>query len=142
MPDQPPLLRIDLNSGTPAYRQIVDSVRALLVEGALNPGDLLPPVRQLAMDLGVHFNTVADAYRILAEEGWLDLRRRRGALVLDRARPESADPAQKAVFARRLRELIAEVQSTGVSVRHIASELRLLAEGLEKWQLSRSQSGL
>lgn len=131
-PEQPPLLRIDLSSGIPAYRQIVDSLRALLVNGSLNPGDLLPPVRQLALDLGIHFNTVADAYRVLAEEGWLDLKRRRGALVVARSRPKPADSAKKEIFSRRLRELVAEVRSAGVSVPHIVRELRLLAEGLEK----------
>ena len=74
-----PPLRIALTANAPAYRQIVDAVRAVLVGGALRPGDQLPPVRQLALDLGVHFNTVAEAYRILAGEGWLDLRRQRGA---------------------------------------------------------------
>jgi GntR family transcriptional regulator len=132
MAAQPPLLRIDLSSGVPAYRQIVDSVRTLLVDGILRPGDLLPPVRQLALDLGVHFNTVADAYRVLAEEGWLDLKRRRGALVVERGRQNPADPAKTQVFSRRLRELVAEVRSAGVSVPLIVRELRLLAEGLEK----------
>ncbi len=127
-----PLLQIDLSSGVPAYRQIVDSVRALLVNKSIRPGDLLPPVRQLAVDLGVHFNTVADAYRILAEEGWLDLKRRRGALVLERSKPVPPDPAKTETFSRRMRELVAELQSAGVSARHIARELRLLAEGLEK----------
>ena len=132
MPEQPPLLRIDLNSGIPVYRQIVDSVRALLVEGVLRPGDTLPPVRQLAMDLGIHFNTVADAYRVLAEEGWLDLKRRRGALVIERSRPNPVDPAKTAAFSRRLRELVAEVQAAGISVPQIIRELRMLAEGLER----------
>lgn len=128
----PPLLRIDLSSGVPVYRQIVDSLRALLVEGVLQPGDLLPPVRQLAVDLGIHFNTVADAYRLLAEEGWLELKRRRGALVVERSRPHPPDLAKKQAFSRRLRELVAEVQSAGVSIPHIVRELRLLAEGLDK----------
>jgi GntR family transcriptional regulator len=127
-----PLLRIDLNSGIPVYRQIVDSLRTLLVNGALKPGDILPPVRQLALDLGVHFNTVAEAYRILAEEDWLDLKRRRGALVIERSLPHPPDPSKTAAFARRIRELIAEVQSSGISPATIAHELRLLAKGLEK----------
>lgn len=128
----PPLLQIDLSSGTPAYRQIVDALRTHLVNGGLLPGDLLPPVRQLAMDLGVHFNTVADAYRVLAEEGWLDLKRRRGAMVLERGVPRPADPARGEQFSRRLRELVAEVQAAGVSAPQIIRELRLLAAGLEK----------
>lgn len=127
-----PLLTIDLDSGTPVYRQIVDAIRALLVDGGLKPGDALPPVRQVAMDLGVHFNTVAEAYRILAEEGWLDLKRRRGAIVLERNQPRTADPATTVAFTRRVRELIAEVQSNGLPAEFVARELRLLAEGLEK----------
>jgi DNA-binding transcriptional regulator YhcF (GntR family) len=132
MNQQSPLLRVDLDSGIPVYRQIVDSLRTLLVDSVLRPGDILPPVRQLALDLGVHFNTVAEAYRLLAEEGWLDLKRRRGALVVEHSLPPQADPVKTAAFSRRLRELIAEVQSHGMPAAAIASELRLLAEGLEK----------
>ena len=66
-------IRIDLDASTPVNRQIVDQIRTLLVEGALPPGADLPSVRRLATDLGVHFATVADAYRTLAEEGWLEI---------------------------------------------------------------------
>ena len=67
-------LRVSLNleSPIPAYRQIADDLRRHLVDERLKPGDLLPPIRQLALDLGVHFNTVALAYRLLADEGWLE----------------------------------------------------------------------
>lgn len=126
-----PLLRIDLNSGGPAYRQIVDAVRAVLVQGALRAGDKLPPVRQLALDLGVHFNTVAEAYRLLAAEGWLDLRRRRGAVVLARRSPDST-PEKAEAFARRLRELLAEWRAGGVPPAALARELRAAAEGLRR----------
>ena len=124
------ILKINLASEVPVYRQIVDALRPLLVEGKLTPGDLLPPVRQLAADLGVHFNTVAEAYRLLAEEGWLDLRRGRGAAVVDRKTPR-ANAAVVDGFSQRLRELIAEVRAGGVSSKAIARELRHLAEGLE-----------
>ena len=126
-----PLPRIDPGSDTPAYRQIVDALRSVLVEGGLRPGDALPPVRQLALDLGVHFNTVAGAYRVLAGEGWLDLRRRRGAVVLARRIPEPG-PERTDAFARRLRELVAEWRGAGVSLAAIARELRAAADGLRK----------
>ena len=125
------ILTINVESAVPVYRQIVDALRPKLVEGELRPGDLLPSVRQLAADLGVHFNTVAEAYRILAEEGWLDLRRRRGALILDRKTPR-ADRVAVNNFARRLREFVAEVQAGGVPTSAIVRELRQLAEGLEQ----------
>jgi GntR family transcriptional regulator len=73
----PPTITIDLNSHVPVYRQIVDAMRRLLVEGELQTGDQVPTVRQLAIDLVVRFNTVAQAYRLLADEGWLDPHERR-----------------------------------------------------------------
>src|SRR6267378_4196576 len=115
MAREAPILRIEMNAATPAYRQIVDSIRTALVAGDLQPGDPLPPVRQLAVDLGVHFNTVAEAYRILAEEGWLDLKRRRGALVISRATQRRAGPDPMAGFGSRLRTLVAQVRSSGAT---------------------------
>ncbi len=124
------VLRIDIDSEVPAYRQIVDALRPMLIDGKLAPGELLPPVRQLAADLGVHFNTVAEAYRLLAEEGWLELRRGRGAAVLPRKMPR-ADSAATSKFSRRLRQLIAEIRASGVPTSAIADELRQIAQGLE-----------
>jgi len=121
-----------MNAAAPAYRQIVDAIRTTLVSGELQPGDQLPPVRQLAVDLGVHFNTVAEAYRILAEEGWLDLKRRRGALVIPRKAPGRPDPEKSEVFSRRLRDLVSELRSAGMAPARIARELKAIAEGLEK----------
>jgi GntR family transcriptional regulator len=125
-------LRIDLNAPIPVYRQIVDRLRILLVNGELKPGDQLPPVRRMALDLGVHFNTVAEAYRTLAEEGWLDIGRRSGARVISRDVPDRPAPETGAAFERRLRELVAEVQSRGFARGRIARELRRLAETLER----------
>lgn len=126
-----PVLRINLDRETPAYRQIADAIRTSLVSGNLLPGAFLPPVRQVAVDLGVHFNTVAEAYRILAEEGWLDLKRRRGAMVLNRAAPVAPDPEKLRSFTRRLTELVAELRAAGVPAPAIAFELKTVAEDLE-----------
>jgi GntR family transcriptional regulator len=132
MPPQQNVIRIDLASETPAYRQIVDAVRAALVRGAALPGDQLPPIRQLATDLGVHFNTVAEAYRILADEGWLDLKRRRGAVVLHREAPRNTDPEKLKNFARRIGEIVAELRAAGIPAAAIAKELKIVAEGLQR----------
>jgi DNA-binding transcriptional regulator YhcF (GntR family) len=125
----PPVIAIDLDSPVPAYRQIVDALRAVLVAGDFEPGDQLPTVRQLAMDLGVHHNTVAEAYRLLADEGWLDLRRRRGVTVLARSTPV-AQPEALDGFRTRLRHLAAEVTAQGLSRAAVARELRRLASSL------------
>jgi DNA-binding transcriptional regulator YhcF (GntR family) len=125
-----PRIRIDLQSSIPATRQIADALRVQLVEGGLLPGARLPSVRRAAMELGVHFNTVAEAYRVLAAEGWLDLRHGRGALVVDREPPAAASRTDLAEYRRRLRELISQMRAQGVSPDKIADELRAFAEGL------------
>ena len=123
-------IRIDLNSQVPAYRQIVDAIRVLLVDGTLRPATDLPSVRQLALELGVHFNTVGEAYRQLAEEGWLDLRHGRGARVIERGVPAAASQERLEEFRVRMRNMVAEMRASGVPVAKIAGELRALMEVL------------
>src|SRR4026207_253650 len=104
-------LRVSLNfeSSVPAYRQLANDLRPHLGEGRLKPGDLLPPIRQLALDLGVHFNTVALAYRMLADEGWLELKRRRGAVVMARSAPRSMDRTRVDQLLQQLGHIAAEL---------------------------------
>lgn len=125
------ILRIDPELPTPVYRQIVDGLRIALVNGDLAPDQELPAVRRLAMDLGVHFNTVAQAYRELAQEGWLELRARSGARVKQRAEPPAADTRLDAIFARRVEELAAEAQAHGVPAARLAQQLRHILLKLE-----------
>ena len=130
---QPRTISIDLCSSVPAYRQIVDAMRVQLVEARLKPGQMLPTVRRLAMELGIHFNTVAQAYRELAEEGWLELKHGRGALVISRETPkQKASPASSSLFGERLRQLVAQMRAEGVDALRIASELKSLAQVLER----------
>jgi DNA-binding transcriptional regulator YhcF (GntR family) len=124
------VLRIDASSPSPLVRQIVDQLRVLLVERALKPGAALPPVRRLATDLAVHFNTVAEAYRQLASEGWIDLRHGRGALVVERESPAASKRAISG-YKQRLRELVSQMRAQGVSPSRIAAELKEMAEGIE-----------
>jgi DNA-binding transcriptional regulator YhcF (GntR family) len=125
------MLQLDLAAATPAYEQIASGLRALLVAASLQPGDRLPTVRQLAIDLGVHHNTVAEAYRQLAAEGWLELRRGRGATVIERASP-SAAPSAPAEFARRLEELIAKAVAAGLPRERLAAALLQCAASLRR----------
>lgn len=116
------MLRIDLASNVPVYEQIANGLRAELVAGHLGPGDKLPTVRVLAIDLGVHHNTVAQAYRQLADEGWLELKRHRGATVQERhPNPGRTDGPER--FARPLRELLAKALADGVSRKSLIREL-------------------
>ena len=124
-----PLVAINLSSPTPVYRQIAHDLRRHLVEQRLKPSDLLPPIRQLALDLGVHFNTVALAYRLLADEGWLELKRRRGAAVIARNAPRPVDRREVDGLLRQLAQIAAQLRGAGMSSRQISSALRRIAQG-------------
>jgi DNA-binding transcriptional regulator YhcF (GntR family) len=131
------VIRIDLASSVPAYRQIANAIRAFLVDGTFPVGDPLPTMRRLAVDLGVHHNTVAEAYRVLSDEGWLELRRRHGAIVLDRSRPRPSREARPSLV-QRLRELTAEAQSAGLAPGVIADSMRAVATELTAGKLKKA----
>jgi DNA-binding transcriptional regulator YhcF (GntR family) len=126
------VLRVDLASSVPVYEQIANGLRAELVAGHFGPGDRLPTVRALAIDLGVHHNTVAEAYRLLSDQGWLELKRHRGATVRERDnRPKQSEAREG--FARPLRELLAKALADGLSrkslIRELTESARRLKEG-------------
>jgi GntR family transcriptional regulator len=140
MSDETPVLQIDLASPLPASEQIVRGLRATLLAGHFQPGDQLPSVRQLAVDLGVHHNTVAGAYRQLAEEGWLELRRGRGATVIERPAP-APTPRAEAEFLKRLEELVVKALAEGVPSGAVSGELTVLAAKLQEGDLTKSRAG-
>ncbi len=76
------MLSVSLASQVPLHDQIVSGLRGLIAAGKLVEGDELPPVRQLAADLGINLNTVARAYRELTNAGLLASVRGRGTIVI------------------------------------------------------------
>ncbi|MGH8399598.1 MAG: GntR family transcriptional regulator [Gammaproteobacteria bacterium] len=123
-------LTLDPRSPAPAVQQIADGLRVLLVQGELSPGDMLPPVRVLARELVVHFNTVAEAYRRLEAEGWLEVRRKHGTVVRSRPSPQQAD-GDLDNFAAELLRLVARYRGLGITESTLAHSLREQAAKLE-----------
>lgn len=88
------MISIRLDSSIPLVDQLQSGIRAAIARGLLTPGDQLPPVRQLAGDLGINLNTVARAYRGLESSGLVVTARGRGTRVTaatDRLTPEQAE---------------------------------------------------
>ncbi|GAA1598937.1 GntR family transcriptional regulator [Leucobacter chromiireducens] len=75
------LVRITDESELPLYAQIAASLREDIAAGRLSPGAALPPARELAAGLEINVHTVLRAYQLLRDEGLIDLKRRRGAVV-------------------------------------------------------------
>ena len=116
------VLAIEWSSDEPVYEQIARQIRAQVTSGVLAPGVSLPPVRTLASDLGVNLNTVARAYRLLEEEGFVRIRHRSGAEVV--APPSRPDAAARERLREELREVLARMRQAGVP----PEEMRRLAE--------------
>ncbi len=102
------IFRIDPGSGIPLFDQLAASVRAEMARGALAPGDRLPAAREVAASLDVNIHTVLHAYQGLRDEGLVDLRRGRGAVVTESAR-------LAAELTDAVRSLVVEARRLGVS---------------------------
>src|SRR6267378_1536117 len=101
---------IDELDRRPIYRQVADEIKALIARGALSEGMALPPVRQVADDLGVNLNTIAAAYRELQKEGLLKVRHGSGALVSARRAAQQND----AELSKGLRASLAQLVLAGL----------------------------
>lgn len=107
-----PTLLVDRRRDEPVYRQIARQIRSRIASGALVPGDLLPRVRGLASDLGVTLNTVARAYRLLEEEGFVSIRSRSGVEV---AWPSSLPSSgRREALQDDLRAVLARLRQSGL----------------------------
>jgi GntR family transcriptional regulator len=99
-------ITIDETDGRPFYRQVVDEIKGLIARGELQEGSSLPPVRQVALDLGVNLNTIAFAYRTLQKEGLIKVRHGSGAIVTSRVLGEKADDQLRTQVRTALTHLV------------------------------------
>lgn len=108
---------MDPASPDPIYAQIAGAVRREVAAGRVRPGERLPGARELAAALGVNLHTVLRGYQELRDEGVVELRRGRGAVVTDAA-PRIAGPAAA------LRAFIVEARRAGLSAAEAAAMVR------------------
>jgi GntR family transcriptional regulator len=116
------VIRIDLDDPRPIEDQLLASLRLAIARGEVAPGDDLPSARQLAGDLGVHWNTVARAYRSLQTEGLVAVRQGRRAVVAPRE--AGAAPAARATLRAQLIEAITVGRLHGLSRQDVADVFR------------------
>ena len=120
-----PVFDIDPASSVPVYEQIVDRLRYAIAAGRYAPGEQLPSVRQLAVDLLVNPNTVAKAYRELEREGLTFSRRGLGVFV-SRSAPAACRRYRRQAIARKIAAALDEAVRSGLD----PEEIRALAEEL------------
>jgi GntR family transcriptional regulator len=123
-------ITIDERDRRPLYQQVVDEIKALIAAGELPEGSSLPPVRQVAADLGVNLNTIAYAYRQLQKQGLVKVRHGSGAVVTSRLLRETTEEQLRNQLATALTHLaLAGLKLSEVTVL-VETELgRLFKEG-------------
>ncbi len=121
---------IDANNGVAIYEQIVRQVKYAIAEESLRPGQLLPSVRALSVQLALNPNTVARAYQQLQSEGVLELLRGRGVAVCQGA-TKVCKESRRTLIADRLRSVLTEALHGGLTTSEIEDlvkkQLRQLA---------------
>ena len=115
-------IKIDTKSGVPFYRQIIEQIKFSIARGGLKPGDQLPTVRQLAVDLSLNPNTVIRAYRELEIQNILDSQQGSGTFV-GRKRPEIDRIERQRMLDQILTELLARAASYGFTVQDVLQGL-------------------
>jgi GntR family transcriptional regulator len=114
-------ITLDETDRRPFYRQVVDEIKALIARGELVEGSSLPPVRQVASDLGVNLNTVAFAYRKLQQEGLVQIKHGSGAIVTSRVLGEKSNDHLRT----QLRTALTHLRLAGLKT----SEIKALVDG-------------
>jgi GntR family transcriptional regulator len=126
------LLTIDTESRTPIYEQLANGLKGMIARGELREGVTLPPVRQLAADLGVNLNTVAVAYRQLQSEGLITVKHGSGAVVSSRTTSEQNEDELRKPLRSALTQLVLSGMPMVRIMRMVTDELRLLTKGVKQ----------
>lgn len=114
---------LDLSSGVPVYRQLIDQVQLAIASGLLAGGDQLPTVRQVAVDLAINPNTVMRAYRELEIRGTLTTQQGSGTFVT----PSKVEPDQaqrQAQLSRLAAECASRAGAAGFSLSELIARLQ------------------
>src|SRR5579863_7001189 len=114
---------LDLHTGVPVYRQLIDQVRAGIASGSLTAGDQLPTVRQLAVDLAINPNTVMRAYRELELSGLLETHQGTGTFISNK-KPEKKTAERDRQLSQMAGEIAARAGAAGFSLEDLIDRLR------------------
>ena len=108
---------IDFNSSVPVYRQVIQAIKLEILSGRLQPGNQLPPIRELAKILKLNPNTVAKAYYNLEGEGFVESKRGSGNWV--NYKNNKLDNLRKGMIEDEVKGFLERVFSLGASIEDV-----------------------
>ena len=111
---------LDLSNGIPIYRQIIQQIDYAILSGRMQPGDRLPTIRSLAMELRTNPNTIARAYGELEILGILETQVGRGTYVSDK-KPVQEDESLNRKIREVLTRFLQDMRDLGVGKRELAA---------------------
>ena len=115
-------MTITWNDSIPIYRQLHQRVVAMILDGALNEGDPLPSVRQVAADFQINPLTVSKAYQELVDERLVEKRRGLGMFVIEGAREELLKSERERFLREEWPALYARLQRLGLDLKTLMRE--------------------
>jgi GntR family transcriptional regulator len=118
--------RLDLASGVPVYRQIIDQILGGIAAGGLQPGTQLPTVRQVAVDLAINPNTVVRAYRELEIRGVIETQQGTGTFV-GRQKVKRDEVERRRRLSQLAGECVSRAGAAGFSVAELIDQLKKIA---------------
>jgi GntR family transcriptional regulator len=116
-------ISINMADGVPIYRQIVNQVKYLVASGLIQPGEELPPIRTLALQLKVTPNTIVKAYGYLEIAGVIEKRRGSGTYVSE-GRLQMARRERLRIIEQRIDALLAEARQLNFTADDILQLIR------------------
>ncbi len=120
---------INTNDPRSIYQQVADGIKELIARGELAEGTPLPPVRQLAADLGVNLNTIAAAYRELQKEGLITVKHGSGSVVASRTSTERSQDELLRPLRTALTEMVLAGMPQSRIMKLVVNELRAVEKG-------------
>ena len=114
--------RLDLHSGVPVYRQIIDQVLGGTAAGTLPPGHQLPTVRQVAVDLSINPNTVVRAYRELEIRGVLETQQGTGTFI-SRQKVQHDEVERQRQLTQLVGEFVSRAGAAGFTIEELQDQL-------------------
>ena len=119
------MILIDYKDRRPIYEQVIDRFQQIILCGILTPGDAMPSVRNLAMELSINPNTIQRAYQELERKGYIYSVKGKGSFVSD---TQTAAELKRSEQQKELNVFVSKVLATGITEQELEQMLKLAVE--------------